>query len=172
MNYNIFLLSNSLLLFFVITKKQFMVEVKRDRFLKKGFKAEVNIAILFLRFFVGFMMLTHAVDKIENFGDIAEGFPTPFGLNSWVALSLITFVEFVGSIMIITGLFTRIAAIILGLGMVTAAFFTFPEFFLKQSELALMYLGIYIALFITGGGNFSLDKFIKRFFKNKKRTNR
>ena len=118
------------------------------------------------------MMLTHAVDKIENFGDIAEGFPTPFGLNSWVALSIITFVEFVGSIMIIAGLFTRIAAIILGLGMVTAAFFTFPEFFLKQSELALMYLGIYIALFITGGGNFSLDKFIKRFFKNKKRTNR
>ena len=172
MNYNIFLLSNSLLLFFVIIKKRIMVEIKRDRFLKKGFKAEVNIAILFLRFFVGFMMLTHAVDKIENFSVIAESFPSPFGLNSWVALSIITFVEFVGSIMIIAGLFTRIATIILALGMVTAAFFTFPEFFLKQSELALMYLGIYIALFITGGGNFSLDKFIKRFFKNKKRTNR
>ena len=81
-----------------------MIEVKRDRFLRKGFKVEVNIAILFLRFFVGFMMLTHAVDKIENFGVIAEGFPTLFGLNSWVALSLITFVEFVGSIMIIAGL--------------------------------------------------------------------
>lgn len=154
-----------------------MIEVKRDRFLRKGFKVEVNIAILFLRFFVGFMMLTHAVDKIENFGVIAEGFPTPFGLNSWVALSLITFVEFVGSIMIIAGLFTRIAAIVLALGMVTAAFFTFQEFILRQSELALMYLGIYIALFITGGGNYSFDKFIyrtflKRFFSNKKRINR
>ncbi|MBR5240474.1 MAG: DoxX family protein [Muribaculaceae bacterium] len=148
-----------------------MVEVKRDRFLKKGFKVEVNIAILFLRFFVGFMMLTHAVDKIENFGDIAEGFPTPFGLNSWVALSLITFVEFVGSVFIIAGLFTRTAAILLALGMCTAAFFTFPEFFLKQSELALMYMGIYITLFITGGGNYSFDKFIKRFYKNKKRRN-
>lgn len=148
-----------------------MVEVKRDRFLRKGFKAEVNIAILFLRFFVGFMMLTHAIDKIENFGVIAEGFPTPFGLNSWVALSLITFVEFVGSIMIIAGIFTRIAALVLALSMITAAFFTFPEFILKQSELAMMYLAVYIVLFITGGGRFTIDQFIRRIYL-KKRINR
>ena len=148
-----------------------MVEVKRDRFLKKRFKAEVNIAILFLRFFVGFMMLTHAVDKIENFGAIAEGFPTPFGLNSWVALSLITFVEFVGSIMIISGFFTRIASLILALSMITAAFFTFPQFVFKQSELAIIYMGIYITLFIIGSGDFSIDKYVKRLDITKKRRN-
>ena len=149
-----------------------MVEVKRNRFLKKGFKAEVNIAILFLRFFVGFMMLTHAIDKIENFGVIAEGFPTPFGLNSWVALSLITVIEFVGSFMIIAGIFTRIASLVLALSMITAAFFTFDIFVFSESELALMYLGVYITLFITGGGGYSMDKFINRFFRTKKRINR
>ena len=71
-----------------------MTEVKKHRFLKNGFNTEVNIAILFLRIFVGFMMLTHAIDKIENFSVIADGFPTPFGLNSWVALTLITIAEF------------------------------------------------------------------------------
>ena len=149
-----------------------MVKVKRDKLLKKGFKAEVNIAILFLRFFVGFMMLTHAIDKIENFGVIADTFPTPFGLNSWVSLSLITFIEFVGSIMIIAGIFTRIAALVLMLSMVIAAFFTFDIFVFSERELALMYLGIYITLFITGGGSYSLDKFINHFFRKNKRINR
>lgn len=148
-----------------------MAEVKRQRLLRKGYRAEINIGILFLRFFVGFMMLTHAVDKIENFAAIAEGFPTPFGLNSWVALSLITVIEFVGSIMIISGFFTRIAALILALSMITAAFFTFPQFVFKQSELAIMYMGIYITIFIIGSGDFSIDKYVKRLDITKKRRN-
>lgn len=148
-----------------------MTEVKKHRFLKKGFNTEVNIAILFLRVFVGFMMLTHAIDKIENFSVIADGFPTPFGLNSWVALTLITISEFGCSILLVIGLFTRLAAIILAIGMITAAFFTFPEFIFRQSELAIIYLAIYIALFITGGGKFAIDKYIKLFDVIKKRRN-
>ncbi|MBR5532507.1 MAG: DoxX family protein [Bacteroidales bacterium] len=148
-----------------------MTEDKKYRLLKYSFKAEVNIAILFLRVFVGIMMMTHAIDKIENFSNIAEGFPTPFGINAWVGLTLITIVEFACSVMLIVGFFTRLAAFILMLGMVTAAFFTFPEFILKQSELAMMYLAVYIVLFITGGGRFTIDQFIRRIYL-KKRINR
>lgn len=145
-----------------------MTEGKNSFSYKHHFKKEINIAILFLRIFVGVMMLTHAFEKIENFDNIAMTFPTPFEMNSWMALTLITIAELACSLFLILGIFTRIAALILMFGMITAAFFTFSVFVFKESELAIMYLGIYITLFITGGGDFVLDRYIKRLYIKKR----
>ena len=141
---------------------------KRCSFLNNVYNTEVSIALLLIRCFVGVMMLTHAIDKIKNFTDIAEGFPTPFGLNSWVALMIITTAEFGCSILIIAGLATRVAALILMIVMATAAFFTFPSFSLSTSELSMLYLAIYTFLFITGGGQYSTDRFIHRYYEKNK----
>ena len=145
-----------------------MTEGKNSFSYKHHFKKEINIAILFLRIFVGVMMLTHAFEKIENFDIIAMTFPTPFEMNSWMDLTLITIAELACSLFLILGIFTRIAALILMFGMITAAFFTFSVFVFKESELAIMYLGIYITLFITGGGDFVLDRYIKRLYIKKR----
>lgn len=145
-----------------------MTEGKNSFSYKHHFKKEINIALLFLRIFVGIMMLTHAYNKIENFDVIAMTFPTPFGMNSWMALTLITITELGCSLLLILGIFTRIAALILMFGMITAAFFTFPEFVFNESELAIMYLAIYITLFITGGGDFILERYIKRLYLQKR----
>ena len=149
-----------------------MTEEKKKLFLMKFYDTEINIAILILRCFVGVMMLTHTIDKMENFSTIAENFPTPFGINSWVGLTFITIAELGCSIMIIVGIATRLACFIMILAMSTAAFFTFPVFILKQSELAMMYLAIYIVLFILGGGRYAIDRLIHRIYENSKTVKR
>lgn len=149
-----------------------MTGEKKCQFFKNVFNTEVNIALILLRCFVGVMMMTHAIEKMQNFSEIAESFPTPFGINSWVGLTLITAVEFGCSILIIIGLATRLAAFVLMFGMATAAFFTFPEFILKQSEMAMLYLAIYTVLFVTGGGQFATDRLIHRIYENNKTVKR
>lgn len=144
-----------------------MTDAKKSLSYKPQFKKEINIAILFLRIFVGVMMLTHAFDKIENFNDIATSFPAPLEMNPCMALTLITIVEFCCSVLLIVGVLTRLAALLLVFGMIVAAFFTFPGFIFKESELAIMYLGIYITLFITGGGDYVIDRCIRRLYIKK-----
>ena len=54
-----------------------------------------NAARLFLRLFVGILMLTHGIAKIENFDTLVDTFPDPIGLGT-LTLPLIILVE-VGS---------------------------------------------------------------------------
>ena len=49
-----------------------------------------DIALLLLRIFVGIMMLTHGVAKIENFSALKANFPDPVGLGAGFSLLLIT----------------------------------------------------------------------------------
>ena len=52
-----------------------------------------DIALLLLRIFVGIMMLTHGVAKIENFSALKANFPDPVGLGAGFSLLLITCAE-------------------------------------------------------------------------------
>jgi putative oxidoreductase len=68
---------------------------------------------------------------------------------------LVVLVEFIGSIFIILGLFTRISAIGLALVLIFAIYF---QIVTKASvELSLIYLSIFIFLALAGAGKFSLD---------------
>lgn len=119
-----------------------------------------DLAALFLRLFVGFMMLTHGIDKIMNFSSLESTFPDPIGLGSKWSLIMIILCEAGCSVLLILGLFTRLAVLPLIFSMTIAAFFTFPEIKMNTIELPLMYIGIYAAIFILGPGKYSTDKYI------------
>ncbi len=68
-----------------------------------------DIALLLLRIFVGIMMLTHGVAKIENFSALKANFPDPVGLGAGFSLLLITCAEVGCSLLVIVGLVTRLA---------------------------------------------------------------
>lgn len=122
-----------------------------------------NVATLFLRLFAGGMMLTHGIGKIMNFETLVQSFPDPIGLGSAMTLTLITTVEVAFSAFLIIGLFTRLSAIPLIVAMSVAAFLTYPAFSLTHSELAIIYLGVYVAIFLVGPGKFSVDYLIARY---------
>lgn len=116
-----------------------------------------DAAILFLRIFVGVLMLLHGIYKTQNYNMLAGSFPEVFGLSSAVSLVLITLAEVGCSALLIIGLFTRIAAIGLAFGMFTAAVVVPAHITAASSELPFVYMGIYIFLLISGGGKYALD---------------
>ena len=123
-----------------------------------------NAARLFLRLFVGILMLTHGIAKIENFDTLVDTFPDPIGLGT-LTLPLIILVEVGASILVMVGFLTRLALI--PFSMIVAAFLTFPTFALATSELPLMYLGIFITLLLVGPGKCSVDYLLDKAYNRK-----
>ncbi|MEG1617467.1 MAG: DoxX family membrane protein [Bacteroidales bacterium] len=116
-----------------------------------------SLAILFLRLFVGFIMLTHGFYKIANYATLTTAFPDPIGIGMVPSLWLAIFAEVVCSFLLILGFLTRPAAAILVINMTVAGFFAHMGDPFAQKELALMYWAIYIVLTVFGGGRYSVD---------------
>lgn len=116
-----------------------------------------NTGLLLLRLVLGFFMLAHGIQKINNFQFLSAGFPDPFHIGSSASLVLIIFAEFGCSLLIIIGLFTRLATIPLIIGMFVASFVVHAGSTFEVKELAVLYLSLYVVLSILGAGKFSLD---------------
>ena len=120
-----------------------------------------NSGLLLLRLFVGGFMLTHGVPKLLNFEFLSTVFPDPIGLGSGFALSLIIFAELFCSILLIFGLFTRLASIPLIIGMAVAAFVIHAQDPFSGKEMALLYMGIYVVIALVGAGKYSVDYLLR-----------
>ena len=73
-------------------------------------------ALLFLRLFIGGMMLSHGWAKLASFSTLSATFPDPLGVGSTLSLLLILFAEVGCSCLLIFGLMTRLAALPLMFG--------------------------------------------------------
>lgn len=125
-------------------------------------------ATLFMRIFVGAMMLTHGIGKLQNYNAIVNSFPDPLGISSAASFTLITLVEVGCSVLIVMGLFTRLATLPLIFGMYVATFLAFPDKSFAEGELSFVYMGIYIMLLISGGGKYALDALFFSSFRIKR----
>ena len=127
-----------------------------------------DLGLLLLRLSFGGLMLTHGIPKLLGFAEKADGFPDPIGLGSAVALSLAVFAEVVCAAMVVLGAFTRLAVVPLIVTMAVAAFIIHADDPLGRKELALLYLGAYLAIGLLGAGRFSVDaRLPKRFARFK-----
>lgn len=79
-------------------------------------------ALLFLRLFIGGMMLSHGWTKLATFSVLSATFPDPLGVGSTLSLLLILFAEVGCSCLLIFGLMTRLATLPLMFGMLMAFF--------------------------------------------------
>ncbi|MCO6495252.1 MAG: DoxX family protein [Bacteroidetes bacterium] len=94
-------------------------------------------------------------------------FMDPIGLGESISFYLVVFAEFVCAIFLILGLFTRLAALVL---IINFAVIFHLKWVINQSPIGdiehiVFYFFIFIALFISGAGKFSLDKVL--YSKNK-----
>lgn len=123
----------------------------------------VSIAALFLRLGVGIMMLVHGIPKLQMLfsGDIQ--FPGVMGLNPTLSLVLAVFAEVLCSILLLIGLFTRIAVIPLIITMATAVLIIHGSDPYAMKELGLFYLLAYVVVFILGSGKYSFDAIFKSY---------
>jgi putative oxidoreductase len=129
----------------------------------------MDLGNLILRVVTGTsMIIFHSWGKIVGMVNFLNGKHWKFvdtvqmmGLPLPVLFAIIaTLIEFIASILIILGLFTRISAIGLALVMLFAIYL---HTITKTSvELALIYLSVFVFLALAGAGKFSLDARIGR----------
>lgn len=123
----------------------------------------LDIVIFIVRLFVGFAMLSHGFPKLQTLIDGGEiQFYDFLGLGPKVSLVLTVFAEFVCSIFIILGLFTRVAAGFLIFTMAVAAFFVHGADPFDKRELSLLYLSVFLMIITFGAGKISVDYMIEK----------
>jgi putative oxidoreductase len=131
------------------------------KFLQLNFiPRSTDLALLVMRiWFGGSLLWLHGLGKLTGFSSRMEKFPDFFGIGSPATLGLAVFGEVVCSLLLVLGLFTRVAALFSGTTMFVAFWFahgaklTGPG----NGELAFVYLAAFVTLFIAGGGRHSLD---------------
>lgn len=120
-------------------------------------KLILRISIAGLMLFHGYAKLSHGVDKIAA-GLVKSGFPEFLAYGVYLG-------EIVLPILIIIGLFTRLAALGMGITMTFAIYLVYSEklFMLTKNgapviELPLLYLLLSIVMFFIGAGKYSFDE--------------
>lgn len=123
----------------------------------------IDIVLLIVRLFIGFAMLSHGFPKLQT---LLEGGDIKFfdflGLGPKISLGLTVFAEFVCSIFLILGLFTRIAVGFLIFTMIIAGFVVHGADPFEKKEMSLLYLAIYLLIIVLGAGRFSIDGMIEK----------
>lgn len=119
--------------------------------------AAVDVVPLLLRVLGGGFMLTHGIPKLLSWAESHATFPDPLGVGSTASMALTIFGEVVCAGLLLLGAFTRVAAIPAAITMAVAAFVVHGGDPFGKRELALLYLGLYSALFFSGAGRVSVD---------------
>jgi putative oxidoreductase len=131
-----------------------------QKFLRLEFIASSpDAGLLLLRLWLGLSMLwLHGWEKLMNLFAGKTAFLDPLGIGETTSFVLTVFAEAICSVLLVIGLWTRWAAVILAFTM-GVAFFVVNSANLKgNGELAWLYFGGYLVLFAAGAGKFSVDK--------------
>ena len=138
----------------------------RSRFLGLSFIPVANdLALLVLRITMGGgIFLKDGLEKIIGFSHMAAHFPDPVHIGPVPSLVFALFSDAICSLLILFGLATRLAALVVVINL-TVAFslvHKFAFFGPHNGELAFVYIGGCLALVLAGGGRFSLDRALTR----------
>ncbi|HEX8162037.1 MAG TPA: DoxX family protein [Pyrinomonadaceae bacterium] len=131
-----------------------------------------------LRLALGLVFIAHGAQKVlgawggPGWAKFTSG-PTPFGFmrpaGLWLAAAALS--EFVGGILVLTGLLTRVGAFFIGCTMLTAMLgvhWSGGFFAPRGVEYPVVLLGISLALLIAGGGQLSADQALSRGGRGRK----
>lgn len=128
-----------------------------------------NLGRLFLRLFVGVMMLQFGVRQITNYDLMTEWFPSIMGMSPESSLTVMICVAIGCSIFIMTGFLTRLMSLPPFLTMVVAEYYllnhtsiqaSYDLDWTQQGYLPVMFLGIYFFIMLVGPGKISVDYFL------------
>ena len=121
-----------------------------------------SIGLLILRIgFAGIMAVRHGLPKLLAFTDKMHHFRDPLGISSTLSLTLTVCAEFFCAILVVLGLFTRLASFPVAFAMAVAFFVVHASDPFAKKEMAMLFMLAFSTLFCTGGGKYSLDAFIR-----------
>ena len=119
-----------------------------------------SLILMTARVVFGFLFMSHGIAKWIMFKDVTETFHDPIGLGSSVSFWLVLFAEILCSFGCILGALFRLSLIPMIFSMCVAVFVVHSGDPLNTVEPALMYLTIFVLMFFSGPGEFSVDRII------------
>lgn len=132
-----------------------------------------NMGRLFLRLFVGIMLMQFGLRQLINYDAAREIFPTLWFLNPEAGLTIMICIEIVCSFFIMIGFCTRIMTVPPFLAMCVAEYYVLTNMVHEASYLLswtqpvyvpIMFLGIYFFILLVGPGKISVDYFLSLHF--------
>ena len=124
-----------------------------------------------IRLALGGIFIAHGAQKVlgsfngPGFNTFIS-YPAPYAFMrpAWLWMAAAAISEFVGGILVVLGLLTRVGAFLIAVTMIVAVFGVhWPAFFgPKGIEYPLALLAMAVALLISGGGYASVDKALTR----------
>ncbi len=122
----------------------------------------MDLGLLVARLGVGLTMLfAHGLAKVSNYAMISDRFVSFMGLGPTMSLNLAILGEVGGSILVIVGLFSRIGSFLLMSTMAGALIMVHSADPFSKQELPLLYFIVFLAIFISGPGKYSLQNLFK-----------
>jgi len=117
----------------------------------------VNTALFILRVGLGILVMKHGYDKLSHFNDMQDKFINFLHMGSTVSLVLAIFAEFFCAILLILGLFTRLACVPLIIDLCVAFFIIHNADFFGKGEVDALYITGFVAILFAGPGRVSVD---------------
>ena len=142
--------------------------IKRTYFWFTGY-SYTNLGRLFLRLFVGIMLLQFGIRQINYFQQDAVLFPSILGMGPEATLIVMICIEIICSAFIMFGFFTRLMTIPPIVAMIIAEHYLLHDFVSEKAYmlewqqpgyLPIMFLGIYFFILLVGPGKISVDYFL------------
>lgn len=116
--------------------------------------------LLALRFFFGILFLLHGTAKLLNYEVLSLTFLDPLGIGASLSLVLVILAELFCALMFIVGFLFRLSLLPMIFTMGVAFFYAHGGS-IAEGELAFIYLGVFILMFFTGPGRYSIDNLIR-----------
>ena len=125
-----------------------------------------SFGLLILRLSIGTMLIHHGYEKTADIQNFADAFVRPIGIPFPILASYIAaYSEIYGSWLLIAGLLTGFAALsIVGtIGVAIYHAIVTAGFNIYLLELLILYMGGALCILLLGGGDFALDRFLRKF---------
>ena len=117
-----------------------------------------NIALFLLRVTLSCLIcLDHGIPKIINFSAWRSQFYNLFHIGSSTTLVLSIFAEVFAAMFLVLGLFSRLAALLLVINMLFAAFIYHQGQPIKDYEDAIIFFFGFLTILLVGPGKISVD---------------
>ena len=129
-----------------------------------------ELAILFLRIFIGGVMLLHMVGKLQDYDNVVLDFYSLLSMSQATSFALTIIFEGLFAVMIIlyrlrvgcNDVGTRLAALMMCVvsAIALGEALVVSELSDTSSKLQFLYFGIYLTLLISGGGKYAFSEII------------
>lgn len=142
-------------------------EILQQLYFKITGYSYTNLGRLFLRLFVGIMMVQFGVRQLSSFDTLSTSFPSVLGMSAEASLITMICIELGCSLFIMCGFLTRLMVLPLFFSMILAEHELLTTMSISSAYpwtspayIPILFLGIYFFIMLVGPGKISVDYFL------------